>query len=372
MPGWTHLQKSIFAARWASQNPQDVGFIILFSWQCRTLLRLSSPRSARILDKKIREIVTAVRQDKFDEYYTEWCVLDMLACREKAIGLEPFAGEEADRGTPPLASPDCLVCTGKGDFCIEVTLCRFSRLNRGATHQKEVIAQFMAAAELYFSTTGQSYAQLPRHISFALPSDLENTRALEEVMVGVVRQVFTANQGELRTQIASCQKPVPVTWELVRDPVEFAKIWHGRFPSVNNFVRKADGSVSDTPQIPICWVEVNFDANDLENLVVETMKRVRAQKSKQFKTAKPTFLVMRVEQPILAPLRILEVLSKRIWANDQFRCLSGLLIHVPRNRFTNDGHAPYLIQSLNPKADFPVSKGFLEEEFCGPLPRYKF
>lgn len=147
VPGWTHLQKSIFAARWASQNPQDVGFIILFSWQCRTLLRLSSPRSARILDKKIREIVTAVRQDKFDEYYTEWCVLDMLACREKAIGLEPFAGEEADRGTPPLASPDCLVCTGKGDFCIEVTLCRFSRLNRGATHQKEVIAQFMAAAE---------------------------------------------------------------------------------------------------------------------------------------------------------------------------------------------------------------------------------
>lgn len=332
---WIRKPFGPLGQQWRNNGPGPACSLIELS---RILSRLElniTNRSVPLLEAKIKELLRARDDERFQEILTELQFADFLSHRATPISIDPCVPESliGTANRPP--SPDFAVRLLDADVLFEVTVLRFgaldswnAKLDRLSAHvTKRVLKE------------GKR-----RSIEFAFPFAVRNLDLVTLVSRELIHALLASDAGEWIYRFEDSQ--ATVKW--------------GPIPHIYNGPVGADSSAISSRVNYGTFGPVLFPATAttrriiaderLDELLVKSVRNTLNRKRQQFPHEGFYLLVARIDHDTLLAPAVHDIVFDRIWPNPDYAWMMGLCIFTPMMEFGKGGKGPHLLLLENPNA----------------------
>jgi hypothetical protein len=282
-----------------------------------------SPRSQNILISKLVDLFRPVSEKVFEERLLELQVGAAVVERISPITYEPFT-VGVEPGEPLPKSPDFAIRLPEMYYVIEVT-----RLRLGFLEDWNAAAQELARKlqNRILRTEG-----LRRFVEFSAPISASRRDFERLVTKDIIRQVVQSPSGSVTVPVSLGE--ATISWAI------------------------SDSMFHVNPDIEASVLGVSYhatyqDEEDQEERIIKSIRATLKDKRKQLTASVPYLLAIRVDE--VNNMAVSQRLFSRIFPNNDYSWISGLLLYVPASNWEQGAQKAVLTLHANENARYRVS-----------------
>ena len=343
-PSWLRRPTGPLSVYWKDSAVPAACYLIELSRILSGLEKRITKRSQVIYAHKLKGMLRARKQKRFDEIVTELQVASSLSERVSPIDLNPLVPEELLHSKAEPPSPDLAVRLPDGDVLVEVTVLHFGLL----LEWDRAVEQFTNDIwRLVKKRNGR------RAIYLHLPLSFGMSHLGHKTTTALVNQVLSADSGRL--DLKTCNGHAVAVWEPLPHVVTDGKLPQRLPPGVKYATfgpigtPPSCGSVQATPSASDTEAVVRFDvalygsvpcaavafetrplAEGLDDLLLNSLRDTLKRKRHQFPHEAPYLLAVKLGHHRISADAVARLLTNRIWPNDQYARISGICLFKPR------------------------------------------
>lgn len=342
---WSHHPEGHLANHWRGVGgAQSTHYLINIARLIVSLMGSASPGIDGTIKQRLRTILRTSDSHAYEEALVELEVGGMVAARISPVLLEPLVPEHLRSKPNPPMSPDYGVRVPEGLVTIEVTVWHW-----------EAYAAWRRMYDALHKTL--SMRMLKRGVSRRVDIELP-LGAPQEVVKKLWSNEFCnvlshSSSGAVQIPVGAESRPIEVAWHPLSHP-EIEEASGGRLVTLY-------GNVLTGHQFGIC---VNPRMGDDErNLALASLRRSIDRKKRQCNPKLPHLLAI---SPVYTQIAVAAgkmdntwkiftpLIEVRLWPNDRYSWLSGLLLCTPNRTAPRDNVSYFIGYSPNPNAAVPA------------------
>lgn len=334
-PGWLQAPRGTLALHWRAGGPYPACFIIRIAQILHTLDRSITEKSVSVLREKFG-ILLRSSDAQFDEMLTELEIASALVERFSPISLEPLVGKDTPTGAKP-PSPDFALRLPEGDVCIEATVLRVRLLDQWDREAAWLSGEISRLAKK---------RRLSASVELRLPIDFSKRDLSEEAFATLLDTVAAAPMGE--GKLATRRGSGSFAWTPV---------------SVFSF--GPDGLTESMPPatlpdgvahvMSVSWHPVMSE--EVSERVLDSLRNSLDRKRDQRIFEGPYLIAIKLGHHRIASEGIKALLEQRIWPNEQYGGISGIIHYTPPFGFgaADPSHSLSLQPNFRARVPIPAS-----------------
>lgn len=338
-PDWLERPRGWFGRRWYSESPVDAAYIVELTAHLTYLYARVSPDSRDKLERKLDQLLEIECERQADELISE-LVLGAVLAESGVVEVEPLVPLSAPRASLP-PSPDFAMEVQGQRAMFEVTVFHMERLREweAAVRKIERLLQRQQEQHHYF-----------RDISVTAPLALRQGHIIEREFRALGKEIARVGQGDY--EICADSHMIKFTWSSlpieVSDPRGFSAL---QLPNGRRLV--IPGEVL-TATVQSVGMHVDLPKEELNELFLRSLRHTLNEKrQRQLRGEGVNILVIKPGQKKITPDHIRTVLHERIFPNQRYSWLSGVVI-LEMNFFGNTGFKGVTTFTPNPNASCPL------------------
>lgn len=338
-PNWLQSPRGILAERWNSEDAYNACYFIELFRILGTLSQKLDRNSKVILFEKFEELLEATEETQFEATLSELQFGSFLAAHDLHIEYEPPIKKRSGE----TGKPDFRIHSSGVDIFVDVTRFRYRVLIQWEKTMKQWV-------DLLLERLG--FAAAGKNVNIVLPLEARGLPLPDETAIFLASKIMSHESGDL-------SHPGPegsiahVVWRsvpVILDQSPGEKVIRATI-SANNLV------ITAIPEGFSAVVGASLPEVQATNLLLKAIRQRLDEKRQQFTTEAPFLVCLRTGHIQEFTQSILELAGQRLWPNQQYRRVSGLLVFFPRMTFEAEqgaGKPPYAYRNLNPNAVHPV------------------
>lgn len=345
IPSWLNKPQGLFGEYWKRDDVQSACHLINLARMIDVVTCNLSPQSIPILNKKVKENLLRRPSDmqQFDEALTELQVATMLISRVSPLTLEPaIYGQKK--------APDIAFQLPEGIVYLDVTVFRGGPLDRWEQANNRV----MKAIERRITKRKRTL-----NVDIQLPFDNIN---VDQIISQVLDKFDEGDRGEI-----SIGGKGVIRWEPF--PVNIVSYGEADNPEMSSLILSSNGVGGYHTPGATMDIAAGFstdiaaplpeDITRANELLFKSIRTKLKEKHDQFPRNKQSFYIIKLGHWRLITDQFIELIRQRIWTNDDYRWITGIIFFKPRQGYSSMDKGSEFILITNPKAKCQASESFV-------------
>jgi hypothetical protein len=355
-PSWLNEPIGPLRTYWLGNGLHQVCYLIDLAWILSKLQGNVTAKSTTLLIEKFRGLLRAQPEEQFEELLTELQVAGLLSERVSPLAFEPLVPEESIKQGARPKSPDFAFRLPDTDVFVEVTVIRIGVLDKWDRRMRNLTAVLASDVQK---------RQLRRAIKLVFPISAASRDLSVESRRDLLFALRSSERGEWKTD--EFGEPAIVRWI--------------PFPHVN---MDRSGAILDSSDLENARIELDLQPGEiaatfgpvdtqavgtwssllpdesLNQLVLKSIRNSLDQKRRQFRHEAPYLLVVKIGHYRLIAGAVQDLITSRIWPNDDYAWMLGICFFTPRRGFLKSDASPSIRLNLNPQARIKPTSTLIE------------
>lgn len=358
-PKWLAKPRGQLGIHWNDNGQSSATYLIDLAFHLDIVERAITDRSRSIFEDKVIQLLTMNSETDFQNLITELRVFSFFAQKIKPIDLDPLVPEKNLKSPNRPKTPDFSFNLPAGRVLVEVTVFYFQPF---ILWKNNVDQAFRYIEQSMYKHT------LRRILGFSLPLDFKWLQGKNLIQSEILLNAITTVTGEMaitingKQIIASWRELPHIQNDLTKHPdpntVRFPKDRYATFDGPKGlgcWMSTEDNNYyswfSTRGQSAVA-LESRIQAEDVTEMIVKSIRNTLDRKREQLRGDCVHIVVSQIAHHELTSPEILRMVQERIWPNQQYEWLSGILLYAPRVGFSPKDKPDQMYTLMNPNATY--------------------